>query len=127
MNLTLRIVLIVASLLVMFYTIRKIRKSQLNIDDSIFWIGFSVLLVVISIFPQIPIFFSKLLNIESPVNFVFLFIIFLIIVKLFKLAIELSITKHRLNSLVQKIALLNHEVEENTTLRLSKEKDSEQK
>lgn len=127
MNLTLRIVLIVASLLVMFYTIRRIRKSQLNIDDSIFWIGFSVLLVVISIFPQIPIFFSKLLNIESPVNFVFLFIIFLIIVKLFKLAIELSITKHRLNSLVQKIALLNHEVEENTSLRLSKEKDSEQK
>lgn len=126
MNLTLRIVLIVASVLVMLYTIRKIRKSQLNIDDSIFWIGFSVLLVVISVFPQIPIFFSNLLEIASPVNFVFLFVIFLIIVKLFKLAIELSITKHRLNSLVQKIALLNHEVEENTSLRLSKENDSEQ-
>ena len=114
MTLTLRIVLIVASVLVVFYTIRKIRKSQLNIDDSVFWIGFSVMLLIMSIFPQVVTFFTQLLGIASPVNFVFLFVIFLILIKLFKLAIDLSITKHRLNHLIQRIAIINHDVEKNT-------------
>lgn len=114
MTLTLRIVLIVASIFVVFYTIRKIRKSQLNIDDSVFWIGFSVMLLIMSIFPQVVTFFTQLLGIASPVNFVFLFVIFLIIIKLFKLAIDLSITKHRLNHLIQRIAIINHDVEKNT-------------
>lgn len=123
--LILRIVLIVASVLVAIYTIKKIRKAQLNIDDSIFWIGFSVMLIIISVFPQIPVYLSKLLDIASPVNFVFLFVIFLIVVKLFKLAIEISVVKHRLNSLVQKIALINHEVEENSSVRLGAEKKAD--
>jgi hypothetical protein len=118
MTLTLRIVLIIASVLVVFYTIRKIRKSQLNIDDSVFWIGFSVMLLIMSIFPQIVTFFTHLLGIASPVNFVFLFVIFLILIKLFKLAIDLSITKHRLNHLIQRIAIINHDVDENTSKRL---------
>jgi hypothetical protein len=118
MTLTLRIVLIIASVLVVFYTIRKIRKSQLNIDDSVFWIGFSVMLLIMSIFPQIVTFFTHLLGIASPVNFVFLFVIFLILIKLFKLAIDISITKHRLNHLIQRIAIINHDVDENTSKRL---------
>ena len=115
---TLRIVLIVISVLVFIYTIRKIRKSQLNIDDSVYWIGFSVILLVMSIFPIIPTFFSELLGIASPVNFVYLLVIALIMLKLFKLAIELSITKRRLNHLIQRIAILNHDVDENTENRL---------
>lgn len=125
MNTVLRITLIVISALVAIYTIRKIRKSQLGIDDSVFWIGFSVLLLVMSIFPQIPTYFSKLLGFMSPINFVLLLVIFLVLVKLFKLAIDLSVTKQRLNSLIQRIAILNHEVDENTSQRLSQlEKNS---
>jgi hypothetical protein len=71
-----------------------------------------------SIFPQIVTFFTHLLGIASPVNFVFLFVIFLILIKLFKLAIDLSITKHRLNHLIQRIAIINHDVDENTSKRL---------
>lgn len=127
MTLTLRIVLIVASILVVLYTIRKIRKSQLNIDDSVFWIGFSLMLLIMSIFPQIVEFFTRLLGIASPVNFVFLFVIFLILIKLFKLAIDLSITKHRLNHLIQRIAILNHDVDENTMNRLNELNDKVKK
>lgn len=118
MNTTLRIVLIVISALVLLYTIRKIRKSQLNIDDSVYWIGFAVILLVMSIFPIIPTFFSELLGIASPVNFVYLLVIALIMFKLFQIAIELSITKRRLNHLIQRIAILNHDVDENTENRL---------
>lgn len=118
MSATLRAFLIVVSVLVTIYTIRRIRKSQLNIDDSVFWIGFSAVLLLMSFFPQIAIFCTHLLGIESTVNFVFLFVIAIICIKLFQIAIDLSITKHRLNHLIQRIAILNHDVDENTENRL---------
>ena len=109
MTLTLRIVLIVASVLAVAYALRKIRKAQLNIDDAFYWIFFSVLLLVMSIFPKIPFFVSGLLGIESPSNFVFLFMLFVLLIRLFRNSIELSVQKHRLNNLIQKIAIMNHE------------------
>lgn len=85
------------------------------------------MLLIMSIFPQIVEFFTRLLGIASPVNFVFLFVIFLILIKLFKLAIDLSITKHRLNHLIQRIAILNHDVDENTMNRLNELNDKVKK
>ena len=105
MSVVLRVVLIVVSVIVVFFAMRKIRKAQLNIDDSIFWILFSLILLVVSIFPQIAIWAAGLLGIESPANFVFLFMIFVVLVKLFQLAIDLSVLTHRLNRLAQKISL----------------------
>ena len=106
MSLVLRIALIAVSFLVIVFVIKKIRCTQLYIDDAIYWIAFSVMLFVLSLFPQIAIGASKLLGIESPANFVFLFVIFVVMVKLFHLSIELSVQKHRLNRLVQKLALM---------------------
>lgn len=108
----LRILLILCSVGVFFFVFKKIRKAQLNIDDSIYWILFAVFLLVLSIFPQIAIWTADLLEIESPANFVFLCVLFVIIIKLFQVSIELSVHKHRLNHLVQKLALLNRQQEE---------------
>ena len=126
MSTILRAVLIVISVLVAIYTIRRIRKSHLNIDDSVYWIAFSVILLVMSIFPQIATFFAHLIGIDSTVNFVFLFVIALVFIKLFQLAVDLSITKHRLNHLIQRIAILNHDVDENTENRLKHIEENKQ-
>ena len=45
----LQIVLILASLFTFIYLIRKIRKHKLNIDDSILWIIWSLVLLVLSL------------------------------------------------------------------------------
>ena len=108
MSLELRIVLIVASVLAVIYALAKIRKAELKIDDAFYWVFSSVLLLVMSIFPTVTYFLSELLGIQSPSNFVFLFMIFMILVKLFAISIDLSIQKRRLNSLIQKIAIVNH-------------------
>ena len=108
----LRCLLIVVSVAVFFFVFKKIRKAQLNIDDSIYWILFAIFLLVLSIVPQIAIWTAHRLGIESPANFVFLCMIFLIMIKLFQASIELSVQKHRLNHLVQKLALLNRQQEE---------------
>ena len=112
MTLALRIILIVASVIVTLYALRKIRKAQLNIDDAFYWIVVSVILLVMSIFPGVPTYLSTLIGIESPANLVFLVMIFLAFVKLFDLSIELSIQKYRLNKLIQKIALNDHQSKE---------------
>ena len=75
MSVSLRIILVIASILVVFYVLRRIRKAKLKIEYSLFWIVFSFLLLIISIFPKIANFFAKICGIQSPVNFVFLFII----------------------------------------------------
>ena len=113
MTLSLRIVLIVISVLAVLYALRKIRKAQLNIDDAFYWIIFSAILLVMSIFPIIPMWVSEKLGIDSPANFVFLFMIFILLIRLFTNSIELSVQKRRLNNLIQKIAIMNHEREMN--------------
>ena len=107
MSLVLRIALIVVSSLVVVFVLKKIRKTQLHISDALYWIFAAILLLCISIFPQIAILASDALGIMSAANFVFLVMIFLILVKLFNVAIELSIQKERLNRLAQKLALLH--------------------
>ena len=109
MSLTLRIVLITACVIACVYTLRKIRKSQINVDDAFFWILFSIVLLVLGIFPDIAVFFSELLGIEAPSNFVFLVTIFIVLFKLFSVAIDLSVQKRRLNALIQRLAIMNYE------------------
>ncbi len=107
MSIALRIALIAASLLLAVFVLRKIRRAKLNIDDSIYWIVVAFALLLLSLFPQVAIWASSLLGIQSPANFVFLFMVFVVLVKLFQVSIDLSVQKHRLNSLIQKMALLD--------------------
>ena len=90
MSLVLRIALICVSFLVIVFVIKKIRRTQLYIDDAIYWIAFSVVLFVLSLFPQIAIWASELLGIESPANFVFLLMIFVVLIKLFNNVFSVS-------------------------------------
>ncbi len=107
MSVSLRILLIVVSVVSVVYAMRKIRKAQLNIDDSIYWIAVSVVLLALSVFPQIATVAAKILGFEAPSNFVLVFMIFVVLAKLFQVSVDLSVAKHRLNLLIQKTALSN--------------------
>ena len=111
MALELRIVLIVISVLVLIYILRKIAKSKLNISDSIFWIVFALLLLLLSIFPQIAFFFAGLLGIETPLNFIILFFMALLILKIFLMTIKISELAEKNKVLAQKIAFHEYERE----------------
>lgn len=109
MSIALRALLIGVSLVTFFYMIRKIRHSKLQIEFAIFWILFSLLILLISIFPGIVHFFVRLLKIQSPVNFVYLCIIFILIIKVFMMTIEISDLQYKIKELTQKIAIDNKE------------------
>ena len=102
MTAVLKTVLILACLLTCFYTLHKIRKSQMQIEDSVFWIIISALLVIVSIFPGIGV----------PVNFVFLAMIFILLYKVFSMSVRISQLEYKLKNLVQQIAIKNYESQE---------------
>ena len=83
MSVGLRVILILFSVLTMLFIVKRIRQSKLQIEYALFWIGFSIFLIIISVFPQIVYWFTDLIGIQSPVNFVFLVIIFILLMKFY--------------------------------------------
>ena len=112
MSLVLRIVLIAASLLTTLYIMKKIRNSKAQIEDAIFWILLAFMLIVISIFPGIPTMISQMLGIMAPVNFLFLFMIFVLLLKIFSMSMKFSALETRLRNLTQEIAIRNKKEDE---------------
>ena len=113
MSLTLQIILICVSFITLLYMCFKIRKSQMNIEDTLFWALFTAWLLLIAIFPQIPYFFSEVIGIESPVNFLFLSIIFIVFIKLFYMTIKISKLENKIKQLAQYIALTETDLKNN--------------
>lgn len=105
MTVMLRIVLIAVSVATTILILRRIRQSKLQIEDSIFWIGFSFILLLFSIFPQIPALLARMAGTYTTANFIFLAVIFLLIVKMFHMSIKMSQLETRVKELVQEMAL----------------------
>lgn len=105
MSSILRALLILCSLLFTYFMLKKIRQSKLQIEYAIFWIIFAGLVVLLALFPEIAYWGATVLGIISPVNMIFLFVIFILLVKVFLMTIELSALENKVKELVQKIAL----------------------
>lgn len=99
MSATLRIILLATSILTVAYVLYRIHKNQLRIQDSIFWIIFSTVVLFMAVFPQPVIAVSNIFGIESPVNFVFLAFIFVAYIKLFSTVSKLSMLENKLKIL----------------------------
>ena len=103
MSTTLRALLIFASLLTVIWILRQIRKFKVKMEDAIFWMFFAAILLVLAIVPELSFKLSELLGFMSPINLVFIVIIFLLVEKIFTLSIIVS-------QLEEKIAILSAEV-----------------
>jgi hypothetical protein len=112
METELRVLLVISSLIMFFFIIKKIRKSKIRIDESIFWIISSLLFLGMAIFPGIIIALSKLVGIESPVNLVFLIVVGIVFLKSFFTSIHLSAQLEKHAQLTQYVALLEKELHE---------------
>lgn len=105
----LQIVFIIVSVLTIIYVIRKIRKHGLNIDDSIVWIIWSVVLLIFSVFSGILYFLSEKLGFMSTSNFIFSLFIFFLYIMLFSQTIQISKLKEKQKDLIQKLSIKEYE------------------
>lgn len=105
MTIGLRIILLAIALLSCMFVVRKIRKAQMRIEDTLFWIVVTVGTLILGIFPQIAFWCSGLLGIQSPVNFVYLIFIFVLLFKVFILTVQISQLQEKVKDLTQNIAI----------------------
>ena len=105
MTMMLRICLIAASFLTTAMVMHRIRKSKVQIEDSIFWVLFSLVLILFSLFPGVAYWLSDLVGTQAPSNFIFMLVIFLLLVKVFSMTMRISQLEAKLRELVQRIAL----------------------
>ena len=99
--------LLVGALLTFWLVLRKIRKAEVAIADSVFWFLFALSLVLMGAFRQIPFFFADVFGIESPSNFVFMYVIAVLVIRVFYTTVEVSQLRAKVRSLVQTEALSN--------------------
>lgn len=107
-----RIILIIVSLLTMSFMLRKIRQAKVQIEAAMFWVIVALILVVFSLCPAVADACARLLGIYATPNFLFLFMIFLLMVKVFSMTLQVSQLESKQKELVQKIALAQKEQEE---------------
>ncbi|RHE52332.1 DUF2304 domain-containing protein [Collinsella sp. AM28-11LB] len=105
MSMTLRALLIIFAALVFTFVIRKLKKSQIQVLDSLFWLLFSLSFVLLGVFPEIALFISSELGFMSASNFVFLYVIAVLVMKDFSNSLRISKQEERINGLAQSIAL----------------------
>lgn len=109
MSITLRLLLVAVSILMMVFVIRKLRKTALEIQSSIFWIGLAALLIFAAAFPGIVYWASDALGFTSPSNFVYFCGIMIVLAHSFTQELKIALLKKKLTTLVQALALKEHE------------------
>ncbi|MDE6232064.1 MAG: DUF2304 domain-containing protein, partial [Lachnospiraceae bacterium] len=100
-----RIVLLVVSLCTMVFMLKRIRYAKIQIEDSLFWILFSLMVILLAIFPSIADFMSGVIGIYSTTNFIFLFFIFILLIREFSMTIKISQLENKIKELTQAIAI----------------------
>ena len=112
MTVIFRVILVIVSILTMAFMMRKIRQAKVQLEAALFWVIMALILVVFSLFPAVADACAHLLGIYSTPNFLFLFMIFLLIVKVFGMTLQMSQMESRQKELVQRIALDQKDREE---------------
>ena len=101
----LRLLLLIGSVVVFLTIWRCIKKREIQLKDGGFWIVFSFLLALISIFPILAVWISGLFGLQSPSNGVFLIVISLLGSHDFVLTVRLSRLEMKNTRLIQKVAI----------------------
>lgn len=107
-----RCILIFVSLMTMAFMMRRIRQARVQIEAAMFWVIMALILVVFSLCPYVADACARMLGIYSTPNFLFLFMIFLLMVKVFGMTLQVSQMESKQKELVQMIALSQKEREE---------------
>lgn len=105
MSIILRTLLVIAAVVSYVYVIHKIRKAQMKIEGALYWVFLASLILLLSIFPVSIIWLADLIGVDSPVNLLYLLMIFLVLWKLFSLTVKNSQLENKINVLTEELAI----------------------
>ena len=105
--------LLVAAIFIVFLicVLRLVSKDKLLLKYSLLWILLCVVCVICDLFPEIVYFASGILGFISPSNFIFLVSIALLLAISLSLSVAVSRLTIANKNLVQRVALLEKDLE----------------
>jgi len=105
MSIVLRCVLLIAAVFSAVWIIHRIRRAKVRLEDTLFWIGMSVTLLVLGLFPQLSYWAAAVLGIQSPANFIFFIMICLLFEKILTMSILHSQMEDKYVTMAAEMAL----------------------
>ena len=108
MSVTLRIILIIGSIIAFILSVTKIKQAKLKVINSVIWMIGSIILILMSIFSNIVEWISDKLGFMAPVNFVFLVVLIFLLIEVFADNIRISELNEKIKDLNHYIALSEH-------------------
>lgn len=124
MSYRVRILVAIGGILVFAFIISSIRRSKMMIGDSVFWFLFSLALLIIGIFPEIFFAIARALHVASASNLAYLFLIGLLLIRIFQQDLKVSQLTTKLQRLVQNMAIYQADHPEAQPEAVSNEKDA---
>ncbi len=106
-----KIFIILIIILFLLYIGRMLKKGKIEFKYAFLWIGTSLIVLLITVFPSILVFFSSLIGIELPVNLVFFLGIILNLVITFAITASYSKMKEMVYKNTQYISLLENKID----------------
>ena len=106
MSIVLQVVLIIGTVAFLLAVLRSVRHGHLDLKYSLLWLLLGVLLLLCAIFPGIVVFFTGLLGIGLPSNFVFMAGLLCTLVICMSLTRIVSGQDRKIRSLIQHVSLL---------------------
>lgn len=99
---------IILGLILILYIFISVIKGKFDIVESIFWLMGSIIILILSIFPNIIVVLSKLIGIEYPPSLLFLLVaVFLLFIN-FRSTQKIASQKEKIMFLGQEIAILKN-------------------
>lgn len=110
MNLTTRVFVIIVAVLITISIYFKTRKKLFSEKGSIAWVVFSVIIIIVSIFPGMLDALSLFVGIQYPPSFLFLVALIFLLYAILHQSESLNILTKKNNELAQNIALLDERI-----------------
>ena len=111
MDRVLQFIILSVCILFTIYIIKMINKEKLELKYALTWLFSSLGLIIIAVFPQILDWVSVILHILSPVNALFLIVIFFLLVLIFTLTVAISKSKKQIIAISQEVGILKEKIE----------------
>lgn len=109
MSTNLKIISIVFSVILILVVLLFVRKGKITIKYSLVWLGSTFILLILSIFPSVLSWLTKIIGIQVASNLIFALIIGILLIVCISLTIIVSSQTEKIKLLIQEVSLLKEE------------------
>ena len=116
---------LIVSVIFLGYLIYLIKNSKLKEEYSFLWIAVSIVMIAVSIFPQLLNFLRRFLGFSFIENILYFFSLFFLLVLSLQMTVQVSKLSNQTKTLAQKLAMMEEKLNKNSNITDNKEQNNE--